>query len=1078
MPYNTSSTLDRIKFSDDFVKKTNLVLDTYQEALDQLEKISNNPNSYIEDLYGICNNRYRVRYITPSDIVNFVSYVAKGIGNPKLHLDNVNDMELFAVSLIERAVQDNKECVPFEHNTVYPTGTYMNPRNTTLDQLVLICRNEYFDTHVYSKMDMIQRAEAIKPIVALMNGIRFTSNVRKLVANIPDILSKQGVGFGATQKLLVEYIERFIQTACLINLATIEQLLAYCVPRTSYNLTKIVKNPDKRLDYDYYGEGCVYFSDGIVMEAVDLSKNSPVFINLSNGGNNFVSNTIRNVTHSDWSHASIGFDPHMDELFTMNGGPFKDNVYGKQKIGFQREALHSSKYNDIRVRVYCIFVPNETFQRMKEAVMDIEAHKPTYYYTAILTKSFNDNVRRPDSQYRQVCSSLVNSIIAVAGKPLSDKEIASPRNLDDAAMTKPDQVFLLYDGPGGQYDYDAAMQKITNYARRESSQTYGESYVTECCMLRTNDMRIRGNIPFNCNMRDIVLQDVHPQFKDTKSALRFMMTDARSPIAILVKKYKTVPDYPMLGRILPLFAHYKPNDVFHNHMEGDDIRNKLGMHTDINWLDKITYGNQWLDANYRSDAMGNNKFSPIEQSLDALYRMFSPTDLKTNEDLANNVFEVACAMDDLLHEYNGGMENGKRSPVMDNCEMFRDIMAVLGEILTRSMLKLFYNNMQFISASDDMADAGGPGYMYTEGFVMEADEKPAADAKKGVGVTVVQKNGQAQNSKTILQKIADILRKFTTWLSTTFANIVGKFSNDHRAEISWVEKNKALNDEIGTKLGNNEFAVKLNNFPDYNVQIDKLRDIKIADGVKALIESDEKIEGTKTLIAKSAMPEALKTALQNDNVNNNKEAMAKAVSDFVLYGTTTPKALEPERDLTQALWQGNDGNGGIVNDIVNTTKALQESVKSLSDDMKNAKNALDAALKEAAKPQPQGETNKAETPKDESADSSTAEVKESTVFDFSSPIFMEAETQPNADKAVRLQSINSAFLTLSQVISTQTINTIIRKFYSQNYKVYRDIVNAYKSQSNTQEQPKNEETPAEPVEKPVEPQAESNTPAT
>lgn len=1070
MPYNTSSTLDRIKFSDDFVKKTNLVLDTYQEALDQLEKISNNPNSYIEDLYGICNNRYRVRYITPSDIVNFVSYAAKGIGNPKLHLDNANDMELFAVSLIERAVQDNKECVPFEHNTVYPTGTYMNPRNTTLEQLVLICRNEYFDTHVYSKMDMMQRAEAIKPMVALMNGIRFTSNVRKLVANIPDILSKQGVGFGATQKLLVEYIERFIQTACLINLATIEQLLAYCVPRTSYNLTKIVKNPDKRLDYDYYGEGCVYFSDGIVMETVDLSKNKPVFINLSNGGNNFVSNTIRNVTKSDWSHASIGFDPHMDELFTMNGGPFKDDVYGKQNIGFQREALHSSKYNDIRVRVYCIFVPNETFKRMREAVMDMEAHKPTYYYTAILTKSFNDNVRHPDSQYRQVCSSLVNSIIAVAGKPLSDKEIASPRNLDDAAYTKPNQVFMIYDGPGGQYDYDAAMQKITSYAKRESAQTYGESYVTECCMLRTNDMRIRGNIPFNCNMRDIVLQDVHPQFKDTKSALRFMMTDARSPIAILVKKYKTVPDYPMLGRILPLFAHYKPNDVFHNHMEDDDIRNKLGMHTDINWLDKITYGNQWLDANYRSDAMGNNKFSPIEQSLDALYRMFSPTDLKTNEDLANNVFEVACAMDDLLHEYNGGMENGKRSPVMDNCEMFRDIMAVLGEILTRSMLKLFYNNMQFISASDDMADAGGPGYMYTEGFVMEADEKPAADANKGVGVTVVQKNGQSQDSKTLMQKIADILRKFTTWLSTTFANIVGKFSNDHKAEIDWVTKNKALNDEIGTKLQNNEFAINLNNFPIYNLNIKAIGGWDFKGAVDALKDSTQAVT-TKQFIDKVLTSTSADLAKGlTDDVLKNKEQATTMVSNFILYGTTETPKIETERKLDINTWM-NGNEGGIVNDILNTPKALKSAVDMLTKNMKSASADLELMVKKAES-----------EPKNEPESKA-----ESSVFDITAPIFMEADAegdgQNTTTKLQIYQSIQKALLEANTLLSTNSINTIIRKFYSQNYKVYRDIVNAYKSQSNTQEQPKTEEKPAEkPAEKtaenPAEPPAESNTPST
>ena len=1048
----------QFKFDEDFLKKTNLLLDTYQEALDQLGKLSRNPGSGIDDLYGVCNNRYRIRYITPSDIATAVSFLSKSISNG---MTNVNDLELLAVSILEQSVQDNKECVPFEYNTVYPTGTYMNPRTTTMSELVLICRNEYYDTCVVSKSDMIQRAEAMKPSVALMEGIRFTSNVRKLVAQIPNIVNSQIQTNEFNFELLSDFVERFIQTACMINLATVEQLLAYCVPRTSYNLTKIVKDPDKRLDYDYYGEGTVYFSDGIVSESVDLSKNTPVFVNLSHGGYDFLHKSIRKFSNAVWAHSSISFDPHMNVMYTMNGGPFDDNVYGKQKPGFQKEALHSTKYNDILVRVYVFFVPNEVAKRMQEAVDDFEAKGVKYDYKACADKIFDEHTRKGDNVYKQICSTFVNTIIAIAGKPLSDEEVASPQELANMANIHPNQIFKLYEGPGGQYDYDEAMEKLTEFAQRASTTVYSESYVTECCMLKTNTLRIRGNIPFNCNMRDIVLQDVHPQFKDTKSAIHFIMTDNRSPISSLVRKFKTVNDYPVSGMILNSFAHVKP--FMQDGPNPDLIRNKLGMHTDVNWLDKITYGNNFLDGNYREDAMGNNKFSPIEQSLDTIYRMFNPCGLKTNEELANNVYTVACAMDSIIDQYvSGPSMNGYTTPAIDNVDIVRDTLALLGEIMTRSMLMLFDNNARYISASDDMVESGGPGYMYTEGFVLEADEQP----KMGVQVNNAA-NKTADQSKTILQRIGELMTKFGNWLATTFAKIAGKFSDDHKAEINWVTKNKALNDEIGAKLASNEFGISLTQFPKYNLQVDAIKNWNFTKAVTDAINSTEAFQGTKQLISAALGDQTnttLKDALSADDVNNNVKAQGEIVQNFILYGQTIPPKPEATLPLTQDFWQKE-----IVDGILNTSKALAEESKAMSDDLKKASDEIKKAIESTKK----GEATPAKPPTDNTgekgdttppavkpaAETGSPKVEQSSVFDFTSPIFMEADTPNQVDtaKVQKLQAISKSLTDISRLFQVNAINATIKKFYADTYKIYRDVVTAYKQQS------KSEQTPAQPA---------------
>ena len=654
---------------------------------------------------------------------------------------------------------------------------------------------------------------------------------------------------------------------------------------------------------------------------------------------------------------------------------------------------------------------------------------------------------------------------------MADKELASPKNLDDAAKVNPTQVFQLYDGPGGQYDYDTAMEKLTEFAKATNTQTFSESYVTECCMLKTNDLRLRGQIPFNCNMRDIVLQDVHPQFKDTKSAIRFMLGDDRSPVTGLIRKFKTIEEYPGIHRILPMFAQYKPAFV----RDSNDLPNKYGMHTDVNWLDKITYGNQFLDGNYRTDSMGNNKFSPIEYSLENLYRMFNCEGLKTNQDLANNVYEVACAMLDLIDAYSDDPMSTNQAPALENRELIRDILAVLGEILTRSMLKLFYNNTQCISASDDMPESGGPGYMYTEGFVLEEDangQQPASksnDTGGKPGAQAVDSKGQAVKPETFGQKLSALIKKFMQWVSTTLAKIAGKFSQDHKAEIDWITKNSQLNDEIGKALSDGTFHINLTNFPNFNVQANSIT--KWNDAIPGVIDkacSDNTEVSAKSLLAQICASSGSEFTTAIQNAPNNAEVQ-KIIQNYVLYKSTTVPAVTAAEALTPEKWKG-ENNGGLVNDLLNTAKLLNEFSKKTSESLKNATTKVQEAIKKAqAEAKPTGE---------------------SSIFDITSPIFMEdttetpaanadtppsgnaaaaptpsgeaakSESQPNGGNGnvnlAHLENVQKAVQDLTNIFQVNIINAVIRKFYADTYKVYRDIVTAYKQQTNTQQQPQNQ----------------------
>ena len=109
--------------------------------------------------------------------------------------------------------------------------------------------------------------------------------------------------------------------------------------------------------------------------------------------------------------------------------------------------------------------------------------------------------------------------------------------------------------------------------------------------------------------------------------------------------------------------------------------------------------------------------------------------------------------------------------------MVRDILAVLGEIMTRSMIKLYDSQMSII-ASDNMDDVDAPGYMYTESFkefeiddfdsfVMEASnnkpDKPSVSSGKAKTF--------GEHVKKIIEWIKKMINKFIAWVQNTLSKI-------------------------------------------------------------------------------------------------------------------------------------------------------------------------------------------------------------------------------------------------------------------------------------------------------------------
>jgi hypothetical protein len=512
-------------------------------------------------------------------------------------------------------------------------------------------------------------------------------------------------------------------------------------------------------------------------------------------------------------------------------------------------------------------------------------------------------------------------------------------------------------------------------------------------------------------MRDVVLQDMRPDFKDTESAIMFMLSSERSPITGLLRKYRTIEKVQPNCRVLNMFMHLR-----HSYGDGFDdkssdpymLHNEIGrMHTDPNWLDKITYGNQFLDGNYRSDALGNNKFTPMEDTLNHLYSMYCCEGLKTNEELANHIVEVSNVMVGIIHEYKSGS-----SGCVCNWEMMRDILAALGEILTRTMLKLYDNNSIIFTISDNMDNAAAPGYMYTESFeyVLEADAGPS-----------IKVDNKATGAAKMIGNIKELIAKFIRWIQDKFMSIAGNFKEKYKAQIDWVRNNQETVQKIGAALDSG-FVVNLNNYTPFVIEVNKLETIKknidgwgnnldnpsensipsnILEMAKGLVKGLE--DANAIINAPGAPAEGGKP-----NASDVKK-IGEALINDLLYGKVKPD--QTSNKLGKKEWDD------LVSNILNSEKFIEVSVDKLGVAMKD----LSGKLKTKLDQNPNDQQQASEQP--ENAD------QEATKPDWT--------------------NISKAFTDLCNTVIVPIITAFEMKFFLTNYKLFRQVVSAYNNQYNS-----------------------------
>ena len=169
----------------------------------------------------------------------------------------------------------------------------------------------------------------------------------------------------------------------------------------------------------------------------------PVFLVLTKGKTPIISDGIKFVTKSEYSHASITFDPKLNEVYSFN--------MRQQNWGFIKENLSSFKDNFITV--FAFFAENKVVKKLKATVYDFANHKTNFDLRIFMNKILHINKRPSKDQSQQVCSTFVDTVLKSGGINLvGDQKIPAPSDIYNGAKSQPNKIFEVYNGIAPKYN--------------------------------------------------------------------------------------------------------------------------------------------------------------------------------------------------------------------------------------------------------------------------------------------------------------------------------------------------------------------------------------------------------------------------------------------------------------------------------------------------------------------------------------------------------------------------------------------------------------------------------------------------
>lgn len=339
-------------------------------------------------------------------------------------------------------------------------------------------------------------------------------------------------------------------------------------------------------------------SDDYLSESIDTSY-EPVFLVLTKGKTPVISQGIKFVTNSEYSHASITFDPELEKVYSFN--------MRKESFGFVRENKSSFKENFISV--FAFFAPKNIVNKLKETVYDFGNHKTTFDLKIFANKIFHINHKASNNEYNQVCSTFVDTVLQSGGINLvGDQKIPAPSDIYNGAKSEPNKIFEVYNGIAPKYDGKKVKRQI-NYLRTNQDTLS----INEAC----KDLKHAREFVYKVG-----------QLAKKYDANYFIVTDGASGI------------------------HNKGNDAVRNARQSQiKWEKKNGADPDEDWSNKFgKYINESNDrSKFEKDHISKNKLD-----LNSFKKVRFKDSKNISEYINNNKFLSSKKGQDLINKYADG----------------------------------------------------------------------------------------------------------------------------------------------------------------------------------------------------------------------------------------------------------------------------------------------------------------------------------------------------------------------------------------------------------------------------------------
>lgn len=149
-----------------------------------------------------------------------------------------------------------------------------------------------------------------------------------------------------------------------------------------------------------------------------MKKDHQIFILLSNP-KTVIAKMIGLYTRAPYNHASIAFDPELEEVYSFGRKHPLIPIIG----GFIKEDIHSGFFERASCAVYRCSVTKEAYDKMRSYVRQFEDNQELYSYNflGILGVVLNKELGGEKAYF---CSQFVSSVFQTAGVPLLDKSSA------------------------------------------------------------------------------------------------------------------------------------------------------------------------------------------------------------------------------------------------------------------------------------------------------------------------------------------------------------------------------------------------------------------------------------------------------------------------------------------------------------------------------------------------------------------------------------------------------------------------------------------------------------------------------